>query len=238
MGLGDEGLPISLQIIGPRGADGAVLAAAELIEEAAPCCAVCLTCAATSGPTGRRSTSSRRPRSICWGSIAGCAASSTSTTTTRSPASTRRCSSRTRGRTASSTSIEDINNYLLSHKEVLDRIGDRGGLALFVFLDEETEQLASDAGFRVALPCAALRHRLDSKIVTTRLGNEAGVPSVPNRLGRASSYDEAARAGRRAGRRPGRADAVRGLRKTTFFIRGERDWAAPPATSWARSSRS
>jgi aspartyl-tRNA(Asn)/glutamyl-tRNA(Gln) amidotransferase subunit A len=33
MGLGDEGLPISLQIIGPRGADGAVLAAAELIEE-------------------------------------------------------------------------------------------------------------------------------------------------------------------------------------------------------------
>ena len=34
MGLGDEGLPVSLQIIGPRGADGAVLAAAELIEEA------------------------------------------------------------------------------------------------------------------------------------------------------------------------------------------------------------
>jgi Asp-tRNA(Asn)/Glu-tRNA(Gln) amidotransferase A subunit family amidase len=34
MGLGDEGLPVSLQIVGPRGADGAVLAAAELIEEA------------------------------------------------------------------------------------------------------------------------------------------------------------------------------------------------------------
>jgi Asp-tRNA(Asn)/Glu-tRNA(Gln) amidotransferase A subunit family amidase len=33
MGLGDDGLPVSLQIIGPRGADGAVLAAAELIEE-------------------------------------------------------------------------------------------------------------------------------------------------------------------------------------------------------------
>jgi Asp-tRNA(Asn)/Glu-tRNA(Gln) amidotransferase A subunit family amidase len=33
MGVGDDGLPISLQIIGPRGADGAVLAAAEHIEE-------------------------------------------------------------------------------------------------------------------------------------------------------------------------------------------------------------
>jgi Asp-tRNA(Asn)/Glu-tRNA(Gln) amidotransferase A subunit family amidase len=33
MGLGDEGLPLSLQIIGARGADGAVLAAAQHIEE-------------------------------------------------------------------------------------------------------------------------------------------------------------------------------------------------------------
>jgi Asp-tRNA(Asn)/Glu-tRNA(Gln) amidotransferase A subunit family amidase len=33
MGRGDDGLPLSLQIIGPRGADGAVLAAAQHIEE-------------------------------------------------------------------------------------------------------------------------------------------------------------------------------------------------------------
>jgi Asp-tRNA(Asn)/Glu-tRNA(Gln) amidotransferase A subunit family amidase len=33
MGRGRDGLPISLQITGPRGADGAVLAAAEHIEE-------------------------------------------------------------------------------------------------------------------------------------------------------------------------------------------------------------
>ncbi len=33
LGRGDDGLPISLQITGPRGADGAVLAAAEHIEE-------------------------------------------------------------------------------------------------------------------------------------------------------------------------------------------------------------
>jgi aspartyl-tRNA(Asn)/glutamyl-tRNA(Gln) amidotransferase subunit A len=33
MGRGQDGLPISLQITGPRGADGAVLAAAQHIEE-------------------------------------------------------------------------------------------------------------------------------------------------------------------------------------------------------------
>ena len=44
---------------------------------------------------------------------------------------------------------------------------------------------AAAAGLEVAHPSAELRHRLDSKIVTTQLGNEAGVPSAPNTLGRA-----------------------------------------------------
>jgi hypothetical protein len=121
-------------------------------------------------------------------------------------------------------SIEEINNYLLSHKEVLDRIGDKGGLALFVFLDSETERLAADAGLKVALPSAALRHRLDSKIVTTRLGNEAGVPSVPNRLGRASSYDELLALATGLGDDLVVQTPYGDSGKTTFFIRGERDW--------------
>jgi hypothetical protein len=56
--------------------------------------------------------------------------------------------------------------------------------------DDETESLAGDLGLDVAFPLAALRHRLDSKIETTRIADEAGVPSVPNVLGRASTYDE------------------------------------------------
>ena len=32
IGLGDDGLPVSVQVLGPRGSDGAVLAAAEAIE--------------------------------------------------------------------------------------------------------------------------------------------------------------------------------------------------------------
>ena len=93
--------------------------------------------------------------------------------------------------------------------------------------DDETEDAAAAAGLEVAHPSAELRHRLDSKIVTTQLGNEAGVPSAPNTLGRATSYDEltALAAVRRTSattswcRRP---TATPG--KTTFFIRGERDW--------------
>src|SRR5262252_7067969 len=87
-------------------------------------------------------------------------------------------------------SIEDICNYLLAHPEVLSWMAAQGsgGLAVFVMFDSETEELAARAGLRVAHPPAALRHRLDSKIVTTELGNDAGVPSVPNVLGRADSY--------------------------------------------------
>ena len=99
-------------------------------------------------------------------------------------------------------SIEEICNYLLRHPEVRSLVRRRGpgGLVTFVMFDEETEALAAEIGLRVAHPPAALRHRLDSKIVTTQLGNAAGVPSVPNVLGRAGSYAEllAARGDRRA----------------------------------------
>jgi biotin carboxylase len=88
-------------------------------------------------------------------------------------------------------SIEEICNYLLSHKEVVDHVKRRGpGKAVFLMFDDETERLAADAGLEVAFPPAALRRRLDSKIVTTQLGDEAGVPSVPNTLGRASVYGD------------------------------------------------
>ena len=87
-------------------------------------------------------------------------------------------------------SIEEICNYLLGHKEVGDFVRRRGpgGKATFLMFDEETEVLARELGLEVAFPPASLRHRLDSKIVTTQLGNEAGVPSVPNTMGRAKDY--------------------------------------------------
>jgi hypothetical protein len=53
-------------------------------------------------------------------------------------------------------SIEEINNYLLEHKEVADYIKRRGpgGKALFLMFDEQTE-----AGECVELPCAEVLSR-------------------------------------------------------------------------------
>src|SRR5947208_10745663 len=46
------------------------------------------------------------------------------------------------------TSMEDVCNYLLEHKEVLDRVqrGGGGGKAVFVMFDDETEAAAAAAG--------------------------------------------------------------------------------------------
>src|SRR6056297_2533316 len=59
-------------------------------------------------------------------------------------------------------SIEDINNYLLEHKEVVDYIKSRkkdgkGGKAMFLMFDEKTEKLARKNGLEVCFPTAKMR---------------------------------------------------------------------------------
>jgi biotin carboxylase len=125
-------------------------------------------------------------------------------------------------------SIEDICNFLLASREVTSwmRLQGSGGRVVFVMFDEQTEALAAEAGLKVAHPPAELRHRLDSKIVTTQLGNDAGVPSVPNVLGRAASYQELLDLAAGAGLGD---DLVVQMPygdsgKTTFFIKSGADW--------------
>ena len=125
------------------------------------------------------------------------------------------------------TSIEEICNYLLGNREIVDEVRRRGpGKACFLMFDAETEQLAAEAGLQVAFPPASLRHRLDSKIETTRLGDEAGVPSVPNVMGRAVAYADLLSLSTEAGLG---ADLVvqtpyGDSGQTTFFIAKEQDW--------------
>ena len=125
-------------------------------------------------------------------------------------------------------SIEEIVNYLLGHKEVADLVASRGGggKATFLMFDEETEELAGELGLEVAFPSATLRHRLDSKIETTRLGNEAGVPSVPNAMGLGTTYRELRALAEGAGL--GDDLVVQtpygDSGQTTFFIAREQDW--------------
>jgi biotin carboxylase len=125
-------------------------------------------------------------------------------------------------------SIEEINAYLLGHKEVGDFIRSKGpgGLATFLMFDEEEERLAPELGLRIIHPSAALRHRVDSKTVTVRLGNDAGIPSAPNVLGRATSYRELLDRARKGGL--GEDLVVQApygdSGRTTYFIKTERDW--------------
>jgi biotin carboxylase len=127
------------------------------------------------------------------------------------------------------SSIEEICNYLLGHKEIVDIVRARGhGKACFLMFDEETEELAREIDLEVAFPSAELRHRLDSKIETTRLGNEAGVPSVPNTMGRAGDYAElsALAVGAGLGTDLVVQTPYGDSGQTTFFIANEGDWKA------------
>ena len=110
-------------------------------------------------------------------------------------------------------SIEDINNYLLSHKDVIDVIQRRGGrpVATFLMFDEKTEEICKDIGLEVWFPPASLRSRCDNKMETVRIGNKAEVASVPNTLGPAKSYEQlvaSAQKGRHR-HRPRGADRLR-----------------------------
>jgi biotin carboxylase len=126
-------------------------------------------------------------------------------------------------------SIEDINNYLLEHKEVIDFIqsradGENAGVASFLMFDEHTEEVCKQLGLRVAFPPAALRQRMDNKIETVRIGNKAGVPSVPNVLAKVGSYEELLEVSRELGDDLVVQTAFGDSGHTTFFIASEEDY--------------
>ena len=131
-------------------------------------------------------------------------------------------------------SIEEINNYLLSHPDfqaLVKRNAPRGkrghrGNAAFLFFDEETEEICDRLGLKVCFPPAKLRKRIDNKMVTTRIGNEAGVKSVPNALTKVKSWDHLCQIARRhkLGSKLVVQTAFGDSGHTTFFIANEREY--------------
>ncbi|MCL5777247.1 biotin carboxylase [Limibaculum sp. FT325] len=125
-------------------------------------------------------------------------------------------------------SIEDINNYLLSHKQVIDFLKRRGGKPKFVFLmfDQTTEKLAKELGAEVWFPKAKLREKCDNKIETVRIGNKAGVPSVPNTLSEVKDYKHLQTVCEKAGLGHDLVlqSAFGDSGHTTFFIKSEADF--------------
>ena len=123
-------------------------------------------------------------------------------------------------------SIEDINNYLLQHPAVKDYVKGRGGKpkAVFLMFDETTESLARKLGLQVWFPRARLRNGLDNKIQTVRVGDKAGVPSVPNVLAAVDSYAELRKAAKHLGKDLVIQTPFGDSGHTTFFISTEADW--------------
>ncbi len=125
-------------------------------------------------------------------------------------------------------SSEEINNYLLRDPEVQQFIARRGSTAkvAMVFFDAETEEICRELGYELILPSHELRTRLDSKLTTTRLGNEAGAPSVPNVLTEVDSWKTLKKVAVDAGLGTDLVvqTAYGDSGKTTFFLSAKKDW--------------
>jgi D-alanine-D-alanine ligase-like ATP-grasp enzyme len=129
-------------------------------------------------------------------------------------------------------SAEEVNNWLLRNAEVRAHIARRTPVGVrpqivMVFFDQETEEICQELGYDLILPSAELRERLDSKIVTTRLGDEVGVPSVPNVLTTVSGWEDVVAAAKKAklGSDLVIQTAYGDSGKTTFFVASEADFA-------------
>ncbi|MDA1194895.1 MAG: biotin carboxylase [Planctomycetota bacterium] len=130
-------------------------------------------------------------------------------------------------------SMEDIVAHLLHHKEVVDYIRRRArerdredaGRAVFLMFDERAEKAAQELGLKVWFPSAQLRQRVDNKVETVRIGDKAGVPSVPNVLAPVKSWEDLKSASQDLGDSLVVQTAFGDSGHTTFFIDNEQDYA-------------
>lgn len=130
-------------------------------------------------------------------------------------------------------SLEEVNEYLLSAPAVQNHLkahapqGSVKDQALFLFFNPELEAMCEALGLEVTMPKNSMVRDIDSKIVTTEIGNQAGVGSVPNILTRISSFNDlsAQAAASGLGDKWVVQTAYGDSGKTTFFIASEEDYA-------------
>jgi hypothetical protein len=122
-------------------------------------------------------------------------------------------------------SIEDVNLYLLNSPEARALLAAKGR-ALFLFFDEQIEALCRTLDIDIILPKSKLVREIDSKIITTEIGNQAGVNSVPNVLTKVSSFAALQKIAEQAnlGSRWVVQTPYGDSGKTTFFISSEADY--------------
>ncbi len=126
-------------------------------------------------------------------------------------------------------SIEDINNYLLQHKEVISFIKknkkrQNAGKVLFLMFDEKTEILAKNLGLELCFPSAKLRTFMDNKVNTNRIAEKAGVPCVPYVLSDVKDYKHLESVTKKLGKHLVIQTPFGDSGHTTFFISNEKDY--------------
>ncbi|MBP2444198.1 biotin carboxylase [Rhizobium leguminosarum] len=125
-------------------------------------------------------------------------------------------------------SIKETNSHLLQNKRVMDYIAGRDGTPASIYLmsGEAIEATCKELGIENWSADAKLRERCDNKIETVRIGNKAGVPSVPNTLAPARTYEELLSSARKAGLGDDLVvqTAYGDSGRTTFFIANEDDY--------------
>jgi hypothetical protein len=127
------------------------------------------------------------------------------------------------------TSIEDINNYLLEHKEVVDfiksrKIDGKAGKALFLMFDKKTEALAKTLGLDVCFPPAKLRTSMDDKVNTNRIAEKAGVACVPYVLSKVDNFQHLQKVSKYLGNKLVIQLPFGDSGHTTYFINNEEDY--------------
>lgn len=126
------------------------------------------------------------------------------------------------------STLEEVNRDLLASPEFADYVKANGpGRCVMFLFDEECVELAESLGLTVIFPPLELRRMADGKVTATRLADRAGVPGVPNALGKVDSWQSLRSLADAAGLGPELVVQTpygdSGM--TTFFIASEADFA-------------
>ena len=125
-------------------------------------------------------------------------------------------------------SMEEINNYLLMHKEIREifQLNGKKGKIITVMFNDETEEIIKNLGMELALPSNQLRNHFDSKLVVSDYAQKAGVACVPNTISQIDNYNSLLRitSGAGLGTDLVLQAAYGDSGKTTFFVSSEKDW--------------
>lgn len=130
-----------------------------------------------------------------------------------------------------------VINWMLRNPVVLQHMRDRTPVGMLpqvmlAFFDETSERLCREAGLNLIMPSDELRHRLDSKMVTTELGESVGVMSVPNVITTIDSWEALSKAAleNNLGADLVVQTAYGNSGETTYFIAGRSDYEAVAAS--------